>query len=172
MTTVGPTVKVRFGEGSERVVKGASMGDEGRLVKKVPTGGGGWAGVVVPAVLIIVVILAGVGTGWLLAQKASGGGSGLGGGGGVGAILQGGVGACKNEAVFRDSAEGELTEGGIDGEGTYHLVREGGPSQNVYLTSTSVDLSAFVGKKVKVLGETMSAKKAGWLMDVGCVKPL
>lgn len=75
-----------------------------------------------------------------------------------------------DEATFKDSAEGTLEEGGVDGEGTHHLVRPGGSSQNVYLTSTVIDLQAFVGKKVKVSGQTIGARQAGWLMDVGLVK--
>jgi len=35
-------------------------------------------------------------------------------------------------SVFKDTAEGMLKNGGIDGEGQYHLVRPGGDSQNVY----------------------------------------
>jgi len=73
---------------------------------------------------------------------------------------------------FKDNAEGLLKEGGIDGEGNFHLVRPGGKSQNVYLTSTTVDLSEFIGKKVRVWGETFQAEKAGWLMDVGLVEIL
>ncbi len=77
-----------------------------------------------------------------------------------------------DKKTFKDSAEGILKEGGIDGEGNFHLERPGGPSQNVYLTSTVVDLSQFVGKKVRVWGETFAAEKAGWLMDVGLVEVL
>lgn len=69
--------------------------------------------------------------------------------------------------VFTDSAEGEITLGGIDGEGSHHLIREGGESQYVYLTSSIIDLDQFVGRKVKVWGQTFEAQKAGWLMDVG-----
>lgn len=75
-----------------------------------------------------------------------------------------------DESAFSDSVEGELVEGGIQGEGTHHLERAGGPSQNVYLTSTVIDLQSFVGKNVKVWGETLSAVNAGWLMDVGKIK--
>lgn len=77
-----------------------------------------------------------------------------------------------NKETFKDKAEGILKEGGIDGEGNFHLERPGGKSQNVYLTSTTVDLSDFVGKKVRVWGETFQAEKAGWLMDVGLVETL
>jgi len=52
------------------------------------------------------------------------------------------------------------------------LQRTGGESQNVYLTSTAVDLSKFLGKKVRVWGETFQGEKAGWLMDVGLVEVL
>ena len=50
--------------------------------------------------------------------------------------------------TFKDVAEGTLKGGGINGEGQYHLVRPGGESQNVYLTSSQVDLSKFVAKKI------------------------
>jgi hypothetical protein len=69
--------------------------------------------------------------------------------------------------IFKDSTEGILKKGGIDGEGTHHLVRKGGPDQTAYLTSSVIDMDQFVGKKVKVWGETFKAEKAGWLMDVG-----
>ncbi len=75
-----------------------------------------------------------------------------------------------DESKFSTTTDGVLEEGGIQGEGTYHLVRGSGPSQYAYLTSSSVDLSTFVGKKVQVWGETMSGKKAGWLIDVGKIK--
>lgn len=72
-----------------------------------------------------------------------------------------------DEKNFKDSAEGILKKGGIEGEGAYHLERPGGPSQNVYLTSSVLDLSQLVNRKIKVWGETNAAQKAGWLMDVG-----
>jgi len=77
-----------------------------------------------------------------------------------------------NPAALKDTAEGVLDEGGIGGEGTHHLTRTGGVSQNVYLTSSVIDLQSFVGKKVQVWGLTVAGKKAGWLMDVGKVKVL
>ncbi len=76
----------------------------------------------------------------------------------------------KDKKTFKDKAEGVLKEGGIDGEGNFHLERPGGESQNVYLTSTAVDLSKYIGKKIRVWGETFKADKAGWLMDVGLVE--
>lgn len=74
--------------------------------------------------------------------------------------------------TFSDDVEGILREGGIDGEGEYHLERPGGESQNVYMTSSIVDLSEFQDKKVKVWGKTYEGEKAGWLMDVGRVQLL
>ena len=75
-----------------------------------------------------------------------------------------------DKKTFSDSAEGVLREGGIDGEGNFHLERPGGKSQNVYLTSSTVDLSPYIGKEVKVWGQTFEGEKAGWLMDVGLVE--
>jgi hypothetical protein len=77
-----------------------------------------------------------------------------------------------DKKTFKDQAEGTLKEGGIDGEGNFHLERPGGESQNVYLTSSTVDLSLYVGKKVRVYGQTFAGQKAGWLMDVGLVEVL
>ncbi len=76
----------------------------------------------------------------------------------------------KDSKVFKDTAEGTLREGGFEDEGSFHLERPGGKSQNVYLTSSTVDLSQFVGKKVSVMGKTFEAEKAGWLMDVGYIE--
>ena len=110
-------------------------------------------------------VLAGVGTGWLIAAKQ----------GTAGGIITKGTAGGKqagvvDESKYKDTAEGILEEGGIKGEGTHHLVRPGGESQTVYLTSTSVDLQYVVGKQVKVWGQTTSARKAGWLLDVGKIK--
>lgn len=77
-----------------------------------------------------------------------------------------------DKKVYPDSAEGELESGGINGEGTHRLIRPGGESQTVYLNSSVLDLNQFVGKKVRVWGQTFAAKKAGWLMDVGKVEVL
>jgi hypothetical protein len=75
-----------------------------------------------------------------------------------------------DESKFATTTDGVLEEGGIGGEGTHHLVRGSGPSQYAYLTSSVVDLGGFVGKKVQIWGDTMSGKKAGWLIDVGKIK--
>jgi len=87
-----------------------------------------------------------------------------------GKINNGDVFGSKEEKDFKDSAEGYLEIGGVEGEGSHHLLREGGPSQTVYLTSSSTDLDKFQGMNLKVWGETFKGQKAGWLMDVGRVK--
>jgi len=77
-----------------------------------------------------------------------------------------------DEKTFKDSTEGQLEKGGIDGEGSHHLLRPGGESQTVYITSSVIDLDQFIGRKVKVWGETMAADKAGWFMDIGKLEVL
>lgn len=79
----------------------------------------------------------------------------------------------KDASTFRDTATGNLIEndGKITTEGTTILVR-GDASQNVYLTSSVIDLFKYTGKKVQVWGETFQGQKAGWLMDVGRIKVL
>lgn len=72
--------------------------------------------------------------------------------------------------TFNDTATGMLKEGGFEGEGSFHLERPGGEDQNVYLTSSTVDLSEFLEKEVTVWGKTFDAEKAGWLMDVGYIE--
>jgi len=72
-----------------------------------------------------------------------------------------------DKSTFKDSAQGVLVKGGTGGEGSHHLLREGGADQNVYLTSSVLDLDQLVGHKVEVWGETFAAQTAGWLMDVG-----
>ena len=74
-----------------------------------------------------------------------------------------------DKETFKDSASGMLKEGGFEGEGSFHIERPGGKSQNVYLTSSTVDLNEFVGKQVTIWGKTFDAEKAGWLMDVGYI---
>jgi len=77
-----------------------------------------------------------------------------------------------DKETFSDEAEGVLVKGGIAGEGSHHLMREGGPSQSVYLTSSVLDLDQLVNHRIKVWGETFAAQSAGWLMDVGRVEIL
>jgi hypothetical protein len=72
----------------------------------------------------------------------------------------------KDKKTFSDTATGILREGGFEGEGSYHLER-GAKDQTAYLTSTTIDLSVYIGKKVEVWGQTYASEKTGWLMDVG-----
>jgi len=123
--------------------------------------------------ILLVVVLLGMGSGYFLSDKNGGGSSVTPGkrllGSGVEKGKTYGDGDSK---TFKDTAEGTLKEGGIEGEGQYHLVRPGGDSQNVYITSSQVDLSLFIDRKVKVWGATQTAQVAGWLMDVGRVQVL
>lgn len=74
---------------------------------------------------------------------------------------------------FKDSAEGVLqkNDSKVITEGTHKLIR-GDETQTVYLTSSVLDLDQFIGRKVKVWGETNKGQKAAWLMDVGKVEKL
>lgn len=123
-----------------------------------------------PVVLLFLAaaVIAGIGTGYVLGQRGLLGTSSTTTTSATGNTVVG----SNDTKTFKDIAEGVLQEGGIDGEGQYHLVRPGGENQYVYLTSSTVDLSAFLKKKVKVWGETQKAQKAGWLMDVGRVEML
>ena len=75
--------------------------------------------------------------------------------------------------TFRDEAEGTVEKNDdLDkyAQGTHKLLRSGGESQTAYLTSSVLDLDEYVGKKVKVFGETFGSSQVGWLMDVGKVE--
>lgn len=129
-----------------------------------------------PIVLFVVLLLLGIATGYVVAQVKGGSSTvkvaGPDGKVTTATVQKGAVFGSKDEKTFKDSAEGTMRKGGIDGEGAYHLERPGGESQNVYLTSSVIDLSTFVGKKVKVWGQTNASDKAGWLMDVGRLQVL
>lgn len=126
-------------------------------------------------VIMALAVVAGVGTGFglnkMLAKSSSLGGSKqpmatV----ATGTVNNGDVFGSNDESTFKDSAEGYLQAGGLDGEGSHHLLRPGGDSQTVYLTSSVTDLDKFVGMEVKVWGETFKGQQAGWLMDVGRVQ--
>lgn len=75
--------------------------------------------------------------------------------------------------TFRDSAEGTIEKNDkLDkyAQGTHKLMRPGGDDQTAFLTSSVLDLDSYVGKKVKVFGETFGSSQVGWLMDVGKVE--
>ncbi|MDO8497073.1 MAG: hypothetical protein Q7S61_00820 [bacterium] len=118
-------------------------------------------------VALVAVLVVGVGAGYAVSQARGGSTTG---GASKGPVQK--TAGTQNTKIFKDKAEGILKEGGVEGEGSFHLERPGGTSQNVYLTSSSLDLSGYIGRKVRVQGETFSAEKAGWLMDVGYVEVL
>lgn len=122
--------------------------------------------------LLLAVALLGIGTGFGLSKFSEKTGKNIPLLSKEGAAIKGQTYGSDDTSTFKDTAEGVLEEGGIEGEGQYHLVRLGGDSQNVYLTSSLVDLSQFMGRKIKVWGETQQAQSAGWLMDVGRVEVL
>ena len=79
------------------------------------------------------------------------------------------------QTVTRDSAEGVVEKNDKfeqTAQGQWKLIREGGESQTAYLTSSFLDLDQYIGKKVKVYGETLGSDKVGWLMDVAKVEEL
>jgi hypothetical protein len=124
-------------------------------------------------------ILAGIGTGFGLHQLTANGGSVSTGPADsnlqqvAGEVVKAGdVFGIKDEDTFTDSAEGYLVVAEIDDEGSHKLLRPGGDSQTVYLTSSSTDLDKFQGMEIKIKGETFKGQKAGWLMDVGQVEVL
>ena len=111
----------------------------------------------------IVLILFGVGTGYLLASQKTSSDSLV--------VLKGStqtdnVVGVQDASKYTDCPTGQLEKGGIDGEGTHHLIRSGGPSQTAYLMSSLIDLDEYTGKTVKICGQTMRALHAPWLMDV------
>ena len=120
-------------------------------------------------VVAVVIVVAGVGTGYLLSNRKSmlAGDSST-----QNVITTDKEVGVKDTATFSDSAKGVIQKGGLNGEGTHQLVRDGGPSQTVYLVSSIVDLDQFVDKKVEIWGQTVRAAKAAWLMDVGRVRIL
>jgi len=123
--------------------------------------------------LLLIVVLVGVISGYFISNKNSGSTGGSTSTGGISSsssVAKGTILGSNDTKTFKDTAEGTLQVGGIDGEGAFHLVRPGGDSQNVYMTSGTVDLSKFVGKKIKVWGQTQAAQHAGWLMDVGRIE--
>jgi len=118
----------------------------------------------------VVLFVLGVGTGYLLAgrpalfTKSAAGKTQV--------VTTGKIVGSTDTATFKDTAQGTLEKGGVDGEGSHHLTRAGGPSQTAYLVSSVVDLDQYVGKKVKVWGQTLAAKNVSWLMDVGKIEIL
>jgi len=128
-----------------------------------------------PALVIIVIILAGVVSGYFLANRGVTTSEEvtelLGGAQMVQGPKEVGI---KDETLFPDSAQGriEINDSEEVTEGSHKLIRPGGESQTAYLTSSVLDLNQFRGKCVQVWGETFAGQQAGWLMDIGRVKVL
>jgi len=143
-----------------------------RIVKPLDSVAPPITNVMKKTIILVYVILAliGVGTGFLLSRVV--GGKSLSTTSAPKTINTATVVGSTDSTTFKDSAVGKLQKGGIDGEGTHQLIRDGGPSQTVYLISSVVDLDGYVGKNVKVWGQTQAAQKAAWLMDVGKVELL
>lgn len=126
-----------------------------------------------PVLGLVLILIAGVVTGYFLSLRQTGKAplpsSQIG-----EKIAKGAVFGVDNPKVYRDTAEGvlEVNDGKFTDEGTHKLLREGGESQTAYLTSSNLDLNKFLGRKMKVWGETFTAQKAGWLMDIGKVEVL
>jgi hypothetical protein len=140
------------------------------VMREFPKPGSTKKGFKVPMFLVVIlVVLAGIGTGWFLSGNSSAPTSKL-----TQTTQSGDSSKVEDEVgvlekgVEYEEVEGKLAEGGINGEGTHHLVRdEKRPDQNVYLTSSTLDLQSYVGKNVKIWGITISGQKAGWLMEAG-----
>ena len=150
-------------EASARSVRTQTQSGEKNMMKK---------GVVIA--LLLVAVVAGVGTGYgainLIPGAVTSSGNAIESGVALeemgGQIKVGAVFGTENNENVGEPATGVLIKGGLTGEGSHTLLRENGPSQNVYLTSSVVDLDQFDGMSVTVWGETYKAQKAGWLMDV------
>jgi len=122
----------------------------------------------VVVILFILTLIAGIWGGYSVANKSTGG---INSSSATGSSIQTSkASGVMDKKTFKDSAEGIMREGGMEGEGNFHLERPGGVSQDAYLTSSTVDLSKYIGKKVTVWGQTFQGQKAGWLMDVGLVE--
>ena len=127
---------------------------------------------IIPAILVVFVLTAGIVTGYFVSRKKTVISGGIAPVTEGGKIAKGSEFGVKDVSVFKDKATGVLEEGGLDGVGTHKLLREGGPSQTVYLTSSVLDLDQFAGRKVEINGSTQKVEKAGWFMDVGRIKIL
>ena len=128
-----------------------------------------------PKIIGLVVVLAlGLGSGYLLKNGSIGGvintGPTVSRNVPAAGLKEGDIVGVQDEKTFKDSTTGVLHKGGLDGEGSHQLLRPGGVSQTVYLTSSVIDLDEFDGHQVTVWGETFKSQRAGWLMDIGRVK--
>lgn len=124
-------------------------------------------------IFVVIAALLGVGSGYFLSQ--SGGKTGiqaLDKAANAAKVQKGQILGSNDMETYKDTAEGEIKKGGIADEGSHSLIRPGGESQTVCLTSSRVDMDMLEGRKVKVWGQTNAAKTCGWLMDVGRIQVL
>ena len=120
----------------------------------------------------ILIVLVGLGVGFLVShKKAASKGTPVSAGSQISVTTtEAGVKDPTTITNVTTATGGPLTVGGIKGEGAYHIDRPGGATQTVYLNSTTIDMSKFVGQKVQVWGQTLAAQHAPWLMDVMKIK--
>ena len=123
---------------------------------------------VVGGILVFIFILGSV-TGYMIANLAPQSGKSGGTSAPVEVVQSDTKAGIIDKKTFTDTATGVLREGGFEGEGSFHLER-GAKDQTAYLTSSTADLSMYVGKKVQVWGQTYAGEKTGWLMDVGYIE--
>jgi hypothetical protein len=119
---------------------------------------------------VLIVVILGVGSAWLVSSKLMNKSTSSVGEAAPGSVVTATSAGMLDPNTKYDTATGNLKEGGIDGEGIDHLEGDNGPSHFVYLTSSVVDLSGFIGKNVQVWGQTLAAKHAPWLMDVAKIQ--
>lgn len=124
------------------------------------------------AVYFLAIVLAGVGSGYLLSRtgRASSGEEAA-----PGVTQTNGEIGVQDENLSRDCAQGILEANDPadkNTEGSHHLIREGGPSKTLHMTSSVLALDDYVGKKVEVCGETLDSKRVAWFMDVVRLKLL
>ncbi|MBD3279757.1 MAG: hypothetical protein GF390_03530 [Candidatus Pacebacteria bacterium] len=165
--TIDESAQISQNQNSDQVINEFAQKKAPMKVKKSPQ--------VILIGVGVLAILAGIATGYGGYKLRSSGGSGSGPApmqqvAEEGKVKAGDVFGVQDEETFKDRAEGYLEKGGVDGEGSHKLLRPGGDSQTVYLTSSVTDLDKFAGMEVKIWGETFKAQKAGWLMDVGRVE--
>lgn len=126
----------------------------------------------VPALVVLVILAVGIGTGLVVSSRQKSAK--------LAASSPGGEQLTEEvkesfTQTFRDEAEGTVEKNDdLDkyAQGTHKLIRPGGESQTAYLTSSVLDLDQYLGKKIKVFGETFGSSQVGWLMDVGKVEVL
>lgn len=154
----------------EKVTKESSSAS---IVHEIPVEKSNMKQILIGVVAFLLIVALGAMSGYLTAKR----GTQIGSGSGIPKVVtQGKVVGSTDVKTFRDNAEGvvqknDAKNGGYQ-EGPHVLIRDNNPSHNAYLTSSVVDLDLYVGKKVRVWGETNKGLKAGWLMDVGRVEVL